>query len=242
MNRVINRGCPNRELALASYRKLARRYDRSCYLIEPVRCKTIRHLSLVPGETVIDVASGTGLSLPMLSVAVGAAGKVIAIELSPEMAHIARARIERRLLRNVTQIVGAVEEAQIPIRADALLFHYTHDVLRSPEALLNIFRSAKPEARVAIAGFKLPSDWRRLFNAWHRWRAGEYLSTYDGIYTPWDYLLGYVSDFRIQEENFLGSGYIATARLAAIRRSADRVSTSGDNFSQSQGDHDETAI
>lgn len=212
MKSLRDSGKPNPEFALASYKKLAHQYDATCRLIDPVRRKTIELLKLSKGETVIDIASGTGLSLPVLSQAVGPQGRVIAIELCPDMAAIAQHRIEINHLDNVTQIVASMEAASIDISADALLFHYTHDVLRSSAAIERIFRAAKPGARIAIAGFKLPTDWRRIFNPWHRHRAWGYLSTFEGVHAPWDRLLPYVNDFQIHEEIFVGSGYIATAR------------------------------
>lgn len=212
MKSLSDNGKPNPEFALVSYKKLARQYDSSCHLIEAIRRKTIGLLTLDKGETVIDIASGTGLSLPLLSQAVGPAGRVIAIELCPDMAAIAQQRIKENHLDNVTQIVAAMESANIAARADALLFHYTHDVLRSPAAIERILRATKPAARIAIAGFKLPTDWRRIFNPWHRHRAWGYLSTFEGVHLPWDRLLPYVSDFTIHEEFFVGSGYMATAR------------------------------
>lgn len=208
-------GRPNPKFALTNYKKLAHQYDASCRLIDPVRRKTIELLALSNGETVIDIASGTGLSLPVLSQAVGPQGRVIAIELSPDMAEIAKRRIDLHHLANVTQIVAPMETATIDVSADALLFHYTHDVLRSTTALERVFRKVKPGARIAIAGFKLPTDWRRVLNPWHRHRAWGYLSTFEGVYTPWDRLLPYINDFHIHEEIFFGSGYVATARACS---------------------------
>ena len=212
MKSLRDSGKPNPEFALMSYKKLAHQYDATCRLIDPVRRKTIELLGLSKGETVIDIASGTGLSLPALSQAVGPQGRVIAVELCPDMAAIAQHRIEVNHLDNVTQIVASMEAASIDDSADALLFHYTHDVLRSSAAVEHIFRAAKPGARIAIAGFKLPTDWRRVFNPWHRYRAWGYLSTFEGLQAPWDRLLPYVNDFQIHAEIFVGSGYIATAR------------------------------
>lgn len=212
MKSHIDNGNPNPEFALASYKKLAQQYDATCRLIGPVRLKTIELLALSRGETVIDIASGTGLSLPVLSQAVGPQGRVIAIELCPDMAAIAQHRVDEHRLDNVVQIVAPVETATIDVGADALLFHYTHDVLRSTAAIKRMFRAVKPGARIGIAGFKLPTDWRRIFNPWHRHRAWGYLTTFEGVHAPWDRLLPYVNDFQIHEEIFIGSGYIATAR------------------------------
>ena len=39
---------------------------------------------------------------------------------------------------------------------DALLFHYTHDILRSPAAIDRLLALARPGALVAIAGIYIP--------------------------------------------------------------------------------------
>lgn len=204
-----HRGRPDRDFALATYSRLARDYDHSCHRIEPVRRLTIALLALNAGDTVFDVASGTGLSLPLLAGQVGTSGRVVAIEQSPPMAQQGL----MRGLANVEHVVAPVEHATLVWRADALLFHYTHDVLRNPAALARLFAHARPGARVAVAGFKFATGWRALFNPWHRRRAWGYLSTFEGAERPWSHLLAYVPDFTIVAERFLGSGYIGAGRF-----------------------------
>jgi ubiquinone/menaquinone biosynthesis C-methylase UbiE len=211
----FNQGPPDRDFALATYAKLARNYDDSCHRVEPVRRLTIALLALKPGDTAFDVASGTGLSLPLLAAQVGASGRVVAIEQSPEMAEQGR----RRGLANVEHVVAPVETAALRCQADAVLFHYTHDVVRNPAALAHLFAHVKPGARVAIAGFKLPTGWRALFNPWHRHRTRGYLSTLEGVRQPWSILAGYVPDLTFVAEPFLGSGYVGAGRFAGARHS-----------------------
>ncbi len=210
MNDAAATDCPEREFALRSYRALSANYDASCRWIGSSRRQAIALLRLRPGQTVVDVGAGTGLSLPALSAAVGRAGRVIAIELSPEMAAAAAKRVRTLALANVELIVAPVEDARIRTHCDALLFHYTHDVLRAPKALGRLFASARPGLRVVVAGFKLPSDWRRVLNAWHRRRAWGYLSTFEGAQKPWSHLLQHVPDFQVHAESLLGNGYIGS--------------------------------
>ena len=204
---------PDRTLAIESYRHLAESYDATCSRIEPIRRTSIERLALKPGQTVFDIASGTGKSLPALAAAVGPQGRVIAIEQSPEMAHIAKALIDGMQLLNVEQIVAPVEEAEIGAMADAALFHYTHDVLRSPLALERIFSRLRPQAIVVVAGFRLATGWRAAFNPWFKARARGYLSTLEGIGMPYSYLLRHVPNFQVHEEYFLGSGYIGSGHF-----------------------------
>jgi ubiquinone/menaquinone biosynthesis C-methylase UbiE len=201
-------GGPDREAAIESYRHLAAGYDASCWMVEPGRREAIALLQVQPGETVLDVASGTGKSFPLLAQAVGPSGRVIGIEQSPEMARIAEQRIHQLALGNVTQIVSPVEEAGLAHSIDAILFHYTHDVLQTPRALERIFAHTRPGARIVVAGFKLPTDWRSVLNPWFRYRNKGYLSTFEGIHKPWSHLLRYVPDFRVEGERFMGSGYL----------------------------------
>ena len=48
------------------------------------------------------------------------------------MLALARERCVREGWRNVTLIESAMETADIPAPVDAILFNFTHDVLRSP--------------------------------------------------------------------------------------------------------------
>jgi ubiquinone/menaquinone biosynthesis C-methylase UbiE len=209
---------PNRRAAIESYRKLAAGYDATCWTVEPGRRRAIERLQLRAGQTVLDVASGTGKSFEALSRAVGPSGRVIGIEQSPDMARIAQRRIDDLALANVQQIVAPVEEAAIDAPLDAVFFHYTHDVLRTPAALARVFGAARPGARVVVVGLKLPTDWRAVFNPWFRHRARGYLSTFEGIHAPWSHLLSHVPDLKIEGERFLGSGYLATGSVAPSAR------------------------
>ena len=72
-------------------------------------------------------------------------------------------------------------------------------------------------ARIGIAGFKLPTDWHRIFNFWHRHRAWSYLSTFEGVYTPWDRLLPYVSDIKFMQK-FLSAAVTSRRHGPLVQR------------------------
>src|ERR1700683_3917832 len=137
---------PNRGAALAQYRRRARLYDLELALIEPVRRRAVERLGLNGGETVLDVGWGTGLRFALLERRIGTDGKIIGIEQSADMLALARARAERNRFENITLINSPVEEAEIPLLADAAIFHFTHDILRTPRAVANVIRHLKPGA------------------------------------------------------------------------------------------------
>lgn len=209
-----NKEPPNRAFALAHYRRAAAGYDASCKRIERKRLETLRLLELRAGETVIDVACGTGAMLGPLSSAVGRAGCVLGIEQSPEMMAIARARVTALGLRNVRLIESPVENASLHVSVQAMLFCYTHDVLRSPAALQTLFSFAVPSARVAACGVKLHPPALAPLNAWVRWRTSGYLTTTEGLDRPWSLLARPCPNFRVTETFFFGSGYIGRGTYA----------------------------
>jgi len=203
-------GPPDRARALESYRRLAPGYDEATRLIARKRRRAIELLRLAPGDTVLDAACGTGAVLEALSRAVGPAGRVIGVELSPQMIAQARGRVERLGLRNVGLIEAPMEEAAIPGPVDAVLFSYAHDVLRSRAALRNIFAVVRPGAGIAAAGAKLYPPALSFLNPWVRWRLRGYVSTQDGLARPWSLLMEYVPDFTIAEVTLFGSGYVGS--------------------------------
>jgi demethylmenaquinone methyltransferase/2-methoxy-6-polyprenyl-1,4-benzoquinol methylase len=164
------------------------------------------------GERVLDVACGTGLSFALLAAGVGAGGEVVGVEPSPEMMAQARARAAR--LPQVRLVEASMEAAVLEGQFDALLFHYTHDVLQSPPALANIFAHAKPGARVALAGVKHPPAWLFPLRLLRLWNARPYLTTFRGLDRPWAPLERYVEGIDVQPV-LLGTNYLARGRVSA---------------------------
>ena len=216
MNRLIGnlRDVPDRGAALENYQWLADRYDAACRPIERLRLAAIDTLALQPGDTVYDVACGTGAVLPELARRVGAGGRVIGIEQSPDMARAATARFPAAALpANVELLVCPVEQARPSLPADALLFCFTHDVLQSPQALDNLLAHARPGARIAVLGLQLlPWWWGWAINLWKLWSGRRYLTTYRGLKAPTARLAERVAAPRVLRRFHLGTSYLATAR------------------------------
>ncbi len=68
-------------------------------------------------------------------------------------------------------IEDATERARWSLPADALLFNYTHDIVRSPAALAAIFRQSLRGARVAAAGIKHPPRWLDPLRLYRRYKS-----------------------------------------------------------------------
>lgn len=205
---------PDRNRALASYGILAQRYESSSRRILRIREAAVAALELRPGETVFDVACGTGATIAPLCRCLGPEGRVLGVEQSPEMAALARARLPDCGCRGEL-IQASAHEFTTPLLADAMLFAYTHDVLQSRDALDNLVRHARPGCRVAVTGIRfLPWSWGFAINAVTAWRTRRYLTTYRGLREPWRELAARCSEFRVVRGFHLGSSYLAVGRLA----------------------------
>ena len=145
---------PDRSLALEKYRRGIASYDES-NRYRRLRANSVAHLDLRPGDHVLDVACGTGLNFSLIQEAIGQHGRLIGVDLSPDMLAIARERASKANSDQVTLIHSAVEEAQLPDRVDAALFCLTHDVMRSPAALENVMRSVKKGGAGGCCWFKM---------------------------------------------------------------------------------------
>lgn len=200
------------QLSIARYRRHAAGYDASAERTMPLRLRTIGLLQLQPGDVVLDVGAGTGLSYASLCDAVGPTGRVLAFEQSPDMFALAQARARQQGWPQLWHIQCAAEDVQLPVPADALLFNYVHDISRSPRAVANLLRQARPGARVAMAGMKFFPWWTGPLNllAWLKNRP--YNARAVDMWRPWDLVAAHCSSWQLQATQG-GMGYIAHGRL-----------------------------
>ena len=204
---------PDRQRALTNYRHLANNYDSTCTRIEVLRRDAVRALGLQAGQTVFDIACGTGSSLPLLAEAVGVSGHVVGVELSPEMAAQACRRAAAGSNAAVVRVeCCAVEDFRPTVQADAVLLSYTHDVLQSPAAIERLRAITKPNARFVLLGMKtLPWLWGWPVNVFNLYRARRYLTTYTNMGRPWAALAAHGAKIEMIQTSLWGSAYIATA-------------------------------
>src|SRR3972149_632357 len=106
----------NTERIKLKYRRNARFYDllvRPLPLFERLRRKAVARLRPRPGETVVDLGCGTGLSFELLEHGVGPQGRIIGVEITPEMLAKAREKVARHGWSNVTLIEASAEEVDL---------------------------------------------------------------------------------------------------------------------------------
>lgn len=126
--------------SVAHYRDLAPGYDHYTRRINRIRERAIEALQLRPGQTVLDAGCGTGWCIPRIAERVGRNGTVIGFDPSPQMLVIANSRLPAASGTKVSLIEASAQTVTLPSPVDAILFSYTHDVIRSREALDNTSR------------------------------------------------------------------------------------------------------
>lgn len=118
--------------------------------------KLLAALGVEPGQTVCDLGCGNGFySLPLAEL-VAPRGRVLAVDIQPEMLRMLADRAEARSVPNVKTIKGAVDDPRLPPDAVdlVLLVDVYHEFSHPPEMLAAVRRSLRPEGRVALVEFR----------------------------------------------------------------------------------------
>lgn len=163
-----------------AYRRYAHLYDRWFgKIFHPGRKLAIDQMGIKPGDRVLEVGVGTGLSLPEYPEGV----EVTGIDVSPEMINQARQRAEDAGMTGVTLAEMDAEAMDLPDRAfDHVVAMYVLSVSPHPRRVVNEMR------RVCKPG----GD---LFIVNHFRHANPVISTFERLLAPLSGLFGFHPDF-----------------------------------------------
>jgi ubiquinone/menaquinone biosynthesis C-methylase UbiE len=117
-------------------------------------------LALKAGDVVADIGSGTGYFEPWLSRAVGSSGRVLALDVEPQMVEHLKQRAQQEGLLNVESRLVAPDDPGLPAASvDRILIVNTwhHIDARTPYAE-KLSRVLKPGGEIWIVDFTPESD------------------------------------------------------------------------------------
>lgn len=148
------------------YRLLAPVYDLVSLehlLYKAGRAAAVNALHLDEGQNVLDIGCGTGLTMPMLSQAIGPTGHVIGVDSNPSMLRAASNRTitaDRTLIEADAQHLShaTLNEHDVNSPIQAAIFAYTLSLMPHwPDAWKNVTSLLIPGARVAIVDVAPPT-------------------------------------------------------------------------------------
>jgi len=138
------------EAVKTAYRRYARIYDVIFgAVLQPGRRAVLEALELRPGDRVLEVGVGTGISLPLYPRDV----RITGIDVSREMLEKARARVARARLANVEALLEMDAEAMAFPDAsfDKVVAMYVVSVVPQPGKLLEeLHRVCRPDGEIFI--------------------------------------------------------------------------------------------
>ncbi|MEO7018406.1 MAG: methyltransferase domain-containing protein [Leifsonia sp.] len=120
-----------RERLIEIYRKKAKHYDVTSRLYPAPgypqrvqRLRAVQALGLRPGDTVVDIACGTGLNFSLIQEAIGRGGRIVGVDLTDAMLARAGERVEANGWSNVSLVQADAADFGFPAEVDAILSTY----------------------------------------------------------------------------------------------------------------------
>ena len=121
-----------REHLAEGYRKRARRYDltsRLYFLQRAHRRRAVEALRLRPGDTVVEIACGTGLNFASIEREIGPEGRIVGVDLTDAMLVEAQHGVDTSGWSNVNLVQADAAEFDFPPETDGILATYPHALL-----------------------------------------------------------------------------------------------------------------
>ncbi|WP_193214061.1 class I SAM-dependent methyltransferase [Luteolibacter marinus] len=122
---------------------------------EEAPSKAIAAIELAPDAVIADIGAGSGYYSFRLAPKVPA-GKVIAVDIQPEMLDFLRERASEREIRNVQPHLGAIDDIRVPpATLDAVLMVDAYHEFSHPREMLASLRHAlKPGGRIFLLEYR----------------------------------------------------------------------------------------
>src|ERR1700728_1114527 len=154
------------ERLIETYRKKAKHYDITSRLYpapgypqRAQRLRAVQALGLRPGDTVVDIACGTGLNFPLLQKVVGPGGRIVGVDLTDAMLAHAQDRVEANGWSNVSLVQSDAAGFDFPAAVGAILPTYAlSQVPECAEVIAHGAAALSEGGRWAVLDLKVPDN------------------------------------------------------------------------------------
>lgn len=205
-------------------------FDRLFFLPGDLRRKAVGRLNLSRGDSVLDIGCGTGVNFPYLHDAVGSAGRIYGVDISPGMLRKAKARRDGQGWDNIELSERDVLDYAAPAPLDGVLFSLSYNTMPHHCAVLHhAWRQLRPGGRLVIVDAKLPPGWGgRLILPFSLWLM-KHTMLGNPLIRPWEELAEIVGAVEMRERLF--SSYYICSATKPFGVAAGRDVASNDNVS-----------
>ncbi len=113
-------------------------------------------LALQPGMVIADIGAGTGYLSRRMAPLVMPGGKIIALDLQPEMVNILQAGVNRSGLKQIVVKLGAIDDIKLPKNSIdmAIMVDVYHELAFPYEVMSSIMLALKPRGRLVFVEYK----------------------------------------------------------------------------------------
>lgn len=220
----------SRDRLIATYRKKAKHYDVTSRLYpapgypqRAQRLRAVRALGLRPGDTVVDVACGTGLNFALLEEAIGPDGRIVGVDLTDAMLARAHDRVAKNGWQNVTLTHADAAQFEFPSQVDAILSTYALSQVPECAAVIAHGAAALPAGgRWSVLDLKVPARVPRLLEQLGTAVVRPFASIDEWmVRRPWEAIRAAMQEELVDvswDELFFGTAFLAAgcARLRAV--------------------------
>ena len=113
-------------------------------------------LALEPGMVVADIGAGTGYLARRMAKAVSPGGKVLAVDVQPEMVRMLERLAREQGLANIVPSLGTEDDVKLPAASVdlAIMVDVYHELAFPHEVLASIIRALKRDGRVVFVEYR----------------------------------------------------------------------------------------